>query len=216
MGTSGAFAELAHAAGAERAAAGVESELRRRHAEPHRVYHTLDHVVHVLATIDDLTSAGEPVDDLVTLRLAAWFHDAVYDPRRTDNEARSATLAQERLTMLGVGVGRRQRVTALVLATADHAPVSADQRLFVDADLAVLAAPARDYRRYVEAVRREYAWLDEQRWRAGRAAFLRRMLQRPAIFSSATMRATAERAARDNVTAELGALGRTAGDGGLT
>jgi predicted metal-dependent HD superfamily phosphohydrolase len=68
---------------------------------PGRVYHTLDHVGSVLAAVN---AQAHQACDLCALRLAAWFHDAVYDPRASDNEERSAAWAGQALGELGVAV----------------------------------------------------------------------------------------------------------------
>jgi predicted metal-dependent HD superfamily phosphohydrolase len=186
----------------------ARDDLERRHAEPHRAYHTLAHVAQVLAGVDELIAAGEPVADPGAVRLAAWFHDAVYVPGSPDNERASAELADVTLDSLGLAADRRGRVRALVLATRDHTALDADAdtRVLVDADLAVLAAPDPAYAAYVRAVRREYAAVPESAWRTGRGAFLAGMLARDAVFTTATMRVRAEPAARRNLAGELATL----------
>jgi predicted metal-dependent HD superfamily phosphohydrolase len=204
----GAWDDLAAELGmAPGPAARVRDDLARRHGEPHRAYHTLAHVRQVLADVDALAAAGEPVTDLPALRLAAWFHDAVYDPLAGGNERASADLAEQALRGLGVDRDRRAAVTGLILATAEHLPTSPDARLLVDADLAVLGATAAHYAAYRRDVRREYAALPEPRWRRGRAAVLTRLLARRPLYTTVTMRARAEAAARRNLCAELAELG---------
>ncbi len=125
--------------------------------------------------------------------LATWYHDAVYDPRAGDNEARSADLARRDLTGLGVGADRVDRVAGLVLATRDHRAADPDAAVLVDADLAILAVPAGDYAAYVAAVRAEYGFVPEAAWRAGRAAVLAGFLARPRLFATATQHAARRR-----------------------
>ncbi len=176
--------------------------LAGRYCEPHRTYHTLSHVRHVLATVDMLLAQGEPADDPTAIRLAAWFHDAVYDPRAGDNEEVSARLAASELTDLGVAPARVHAVVDLVLATENHVAATPDQRVLVDADLAILAADPATYGIYTRAVRVEYAWLPEADWRAGRLTFLQRMLERERIYVTPAMRLRGEPAARDNLQSE--------------
>ena len=80
-------------------AAGAGEALLARWSEPHRSYHALSHLAAVLRRLDRLAAAGTTVDDAV--ELAAWWHDAVYDVRRADNEARSAELASGVMVSLG-------------------------------------------------------------------------------------------------------------------
>jgi len=188
------------------AVAAAGEELARRYGEAHRAYHVLAHVTQVLDDVDALLSTGEPADDPVAVRLAAWYHDAVYEPGAADNEQASAELAEQRLTTLGVDPDRRARVDALILATREHRPDGPDERVLVDADLAVLAEDPPAYAAYVAAVRREYAAVPEPAWRTGRGAFLQGLLARPALYATATMRRRAEAAARRNLARELADL----------
>lgn len=185
----------------------VGEELAARYGEAHRAYHDLAHVRYVLAEIDRLVASGAPVAELPAVRLAAWFHDVVYRPGKTDNEDASAGLAQERLADMGVAHARRERVATLIMATAQHTPDDHDAMVLCDADLAILASEPADYRAYVTAIRREYGWLDEAAWRDGRGAFVDAMLGRHRVFHTAPM-ARAEAVARRNLSSERSALGR--------
>ncbi|MFI6271359.1 metal-dependent phosphohydrolase [Micromonospora zamorensis] len=182
-------------------------QLLARWREPHRHYHTVAHLTAVLDVVDEHADlAGRP--DVV--RLAAWFHDAVYDPRAAGdaNERDSAALAESVLTGLGVPASTAAEVRRLVLLTAGHtvAPGDPDGALLCDADLAVLAAPPADYHRYAAAIRREYAHVPEPAFRAGRAAVLTGLLALPALFRLPPLATRWEEPARDNVRRELAAL----------
>ena len=74
------------------------SALVGRYAEPHRRYHTVAHLEAVADALF-LDLAADPV----CVELAAFFHDAVYDPRapRGANESASAALAEADLRSLG-------------------------------------------------------------------------------------------------------------------
>ena len=185
-------------------------ELLARHRQPHRRYHTATHVMWVLRHIDDLAADSTPVD-LDAVRAAALFHDAVYDPRSPTNEHDSAVLARRVLADCGWEAARVERVAALIELTAGHDPagdtdLGAD--ILLDADLAILGAEPADYRAYVTGVRVEYAHVDDDGWRTGRAAVLRSFLDRPAIYRTASMQAARERRARANLSAELADLQR--------
>ena len=185
-------------------------ELLARHRQSHRRYHTATHVMWVLRHIDDLAADSTPVD-LDAVRAAALFHDAVYDPRSPTNEHDSAVLARRVLADCGWEAARAERVAALIELTAGHDPpgdtdLGAD--ILLDADLAILGAEPADYRAYVTGVRVEYAHVDDDGWRTGRAAVLRSFLDRPAIYRTASMQAARERRARANLSAELADLQR--------
>lgn len=199
-----AFAALAESCGVEAdAAARLHAGLAQRHAEPHRRYHVLAHVDAVLRHLD-VTAATLPDDRAV--RLAAWYHDAIYDPRAAGNEEASADLAAAELTAAGVDPELVADVERLVRATAAHRPTEDDERALCDADLAVLGASPEAYERYRSEVRAEYAHLDDDTWRAGRAAVLRSLLGAP-LFTTAAF-ADRDEEARRNLTAELDALDR--------
>ena len=76
----------------EAAVLAAGTDLLARYAEPQRRYHDQRHLAEVLAAVDRLAAEA---DDLDAVRLGAWFHDAVYEPRAEPgaNESASATLA---------------------------------------------------------------------------------------------------------------------------
>lgn len=171
--------------------------------ELHGHYHTVEHVVAVLSTVDTLASHASDAD---LIRLAAWYHDAVYDPGHDDNEERSAELAEVELARLGLPAASVATVASLVRVTAGHdAPAGdSDAEVLSDADLAVLGALAPAYDSYVAAVRREYSHVDEVGWQAGRGAVLRGPLDRPRLFRTPSGSAW-EQPARANLSRELAA-----------
>ena len=166
----------------------ILSVLVGRYSEPHRRYHTLHHVADVLAQVDWLVAAGERVEDPEAVELAAWFHDAVYQPGAPDNEAQSAQLATEALGGMGLASPRVERVASLVLATARHVPDGPDAAALCDADLAVLGRDREGYLRYARQIRSEWSHLDDARYRKGRTAVLRGFLERPLPYYTRTMR----------------------------
>ncbi|MFI7277702.1 metal-dependent phosphohydrolase [Streptomyces sp. NPDC049879] len=180
------------------AGARLGRELLARWAEPHRRYHTTAHLAAVLGHLDEL--AGHPAEP-VAVELAAWFHDAVYDPYSPDNEEMSARLAEE---LLGGGP-RATEVARLVRLTAGHDPDPDDRNgaALCDADLAVLASTPERYAVYAAEVRQEYAYVDDDAFREGRADVLRRLLALPALFHTPYAAEHWERAARFNLRAEL-------------
>ncbi|MFF3552538.1 HD domain-containing protein [Streptomyces tsukubensis] len=176
--------------------------LLARWSEPQRRYHTTDHLAAVLDRIDLLADrAADP--DLV--RLAAWFHDAVYRPDRSENEERSAALAERALPEAGLGAAATAEVARLVRLTVTHAPEPGDANgaVLCDADLAILAAPPEAYRSYARAVREEYAFVPDDAFRQGRAAVLRQLLALPRLFHTPYGAREWEAPARANMTAEL-------------
>ncbi|HEU0101047.1 MAG TPA: metal-dependent phosphohydrolase [Mycobacteriales bacterium] len=174
-----------------------------RYTQEHRRYHDLRHLAEVLQALD-LLEPGPPPAPV----LAAFWHDAVYDPRAGDNERASAELATTTLAALGLPEPLSIEVARLVLLTAGHdpAPEDAAGAVLCDADLAVLAAAPARYGAYARDVRQEYAHLSDPVFRAGRSAVLRGLLDRPHLFSTGEGRRRWERPARDNLHAELARL----------
>ncbi|WP_445394912.1 HD domain-containing protein [Streptomyces sp. LE64] len=181
------------------------AELLRRWSEEPRAYHTVAHLSAVLEHVDTLAAhAAEPA----LVRLAAWFHDAVYRPDRSENEERSARLAERALAELGLDPSAIDEVVRLVRLTADHAVRDGDRNgaVLCDADLAVLAGTPARYRAYAEAVRAEYHFVPDPAFRTGRAEVLRRLLALPRLYGTPHGARHWEAAARRNLTAELAEL----------
>jgi predicted metal-dependent HD superfamily phosphohydrolase len=175
--------------------------------EPHRRYHDLAHLAAVLRLVDELAGAAADPD---AVRLAAWYHDVVYDPERDDNERVSADRARAGLRGV-VSDERLDEVERLVLLTAGHqpAPGDADGAVLCDADLAVLAASPESYAAYASAVRLEYGHLSDEEFTAGRIAVLEHLLALPELYRTEAARPWTDRA-RANLTAELTLLRRRA------
>ncbi|MEU9124309.1 hypothetical protein AB0C96_31380 [Streptomyces sp. NPDC048506] len=180
--------------------------LLSRWSEPQRHYHTVAHLSAVLTRIDEL--AGH-ADDLAVVQLAAWFHDAVYRPDRSENEERSAALAERALPELGIGAARTAEVARLVRLTVTHDPEpdDPDGEVLCDADLAVLAGSPDDYAAYAAAIRAEYAFVPDADFTAGRSAVLRQLLTLSRLFRTPMGYDRWEHLARRNLTTELDLLG---------
>ncbi len=171
--------------------------------EPHRRYHDLAHLAAVLGLVGELGGAA----DLDAVRLAAWYHDVVYDPRSAENEARSAGRARAGLRGL-VEDERLAEVERLVLLTAGHDPEPDDANgaVLCDADLAVLAGPPEAYAAYASAVREEYGHLSDAEFTAGRTAVLEHLLALPALYRLPAVAREWTPRARANLAAELSLL----------
>jgi len=182
----------------------IATALLTRYAEPHRHYHTASHLARVLQVIDEFAEG----QDLFLVRLAAWFHDAVYaiPPGQIPNEETSARLAVRELSRVGLEQEDLTQVARLVRLTATHTPGSRDPEgeLLCDADLSILAAPPEEYAAYATAIREEYAAVPEEAFLGGRLEILSR-LSEGEIFRTSKARILIE-AARANVAAECAAL----------
>jgi predicted metal-dependent HD superfamily phosphohydrolase len=152
------------------------AELRRlhgdvlgRYSEPHRHYHTYQHIAECFEKVRDIISLAEhPAEIGVSL----WFHDVIYDTRRHDNEERSADWARNAARKLGVGAERAQRIYDLIMVTRHAAvPDGIDAQVLVDADLSILGAEPARFQEYEAQVRSEYAWVPDATFRSTRARY---------------------------------------------
>ena len=173
--------------------------VRARYDEPHRRYHTGEHLDEVLAAVDELADLAV---DLRAVELAALFHDAIYDPRAEGggNERASAELARR--------VVGDEEVARLVLLTATHKVEPGDRNgaVLCDADLWILGSDPERYARYAADVRAEYAHVEDAVWRVGRGAVLRDLLRRPHLFRTTRFHDRLDAAARRNLRSELDGL----------
>jgi predicted metal-dependent HD superfamily phosphohydrolase len=185
----------------------LKPRLEAAYAEPHRRYHTRAHIDACLTLLDEVQ--GLSADERKLLVWAIWWHDAVYDPKASDNEARSAELADADLAGMGASPADRAEVARLIRLTAGHAVEPGDRlgALLVSIDLSILGVPAVEYDAYSRAVREEYAHVPEALWRAGRRRVLQRFLDAPAIFPDPAFRARFEPQARANLAREVAGLG---------
>lgn len=185
-------------------------KLIRYYREPHRRYHTTEHLAYVLDVVDLLEAEAKRPD---VVRYAAWFHDAVYDiaiDSHLTNEERSARLAEAVLHRLRLPNDLVAEVGRLVRITADHRvdPNDRDSAVLCDADLAILGSEPEEYRRYAARVRDEYRHIRDAQFRPGRARILRDLLHRPAIYRTERARELFEEAACENIAAEFERLTR--------
>jgi len=156
-------------------------KLTQAYAQPHRHYHNQQHIAECLAELD---AARDLSENPAVVEVALWFHDAVYDPRATDNEEQSAAWAREFLESSGrADLGRT--IADLVMATKSHNTNSgADGALMIDVDLSILGQNEARFAEYESQIRREYEWVPNDLFNSKRAEMLHRFLQRPRIYST--------------------------------
>ncbi|MBW8757331.1 MAG: N-methyl-D-aspartate receptor NMDAR2C subunit [Burkholderiales bacterium] len=183
---------------------GVLPALLARWAEPHRKYHTPQHLRECLAMFDAHRGLAEQPGEVA---IALWFHDAIYDTSRHENEAASADWARRVLGDAGAAGEVVARVEALILATRhSQVPATADEGLLVDVDLAILGAGPGRFDEYEQQIRDEYGFVAPDVFRVKRAEILRAFLARPALFTTAAMRERFEAPARANLARAIARL----------
>jgi len=167
------------------------------YSEPTRHYHNLQHIAECLRELDSVLNLARQPD---LLKVALWFHDAVYDSRAGDNEEASARLAAACLGSVGIEAATLATVERLILATKTHADThDFDTTLLIDIDLAILGQPAARFWAYETAIRAEYAWVPAPVFAEKRAGVLNHFLRRPALYRTDLFRRKYESAARENL-----------------
>ena len=173
--------------------------------EPHRRYHTLQHLGECIERFEGVARlAAHPAE----VEVGLWFHDAVYDVQRSDNEERSADWLRDAARADGVADDVAERVRALILATRHAAlPSGTDEQLLVDIDLAILAAGEARFAEYEGQIRAEYGFVPEAAFVARRRAVLAGFLERERIYSTPRLHDELERPARANLAKAIAAHG---------
>jgi predicted metal-dependent HD superfamily phosphohydrolase len=166
-------------------------------AEPARRYHSLDHLRDCLAELDRAPADGADRD---RVEAALWFHDAIYDPRAGDNEARSAEWSHRAMAELGVPSAVADDVARLVRLTGHAGPTpDPSGRLLCDIDLAILGREPEAFETYDRHIREEYAWVPEPAFRAARIGVLTGLLARGPLYQTEHFRRRYETVARTNL-----------------
>ncbi|CAA9429455.1 MAG: COG4339 metal-dependent phosphohydrolase, HD superfamily [uncultured Ramlibacter sp.] len=180
---------------------GLLNQLVAAYSEPHRHYHTLQHLRECLAHAEATAMlARRPAE----VTLALWFHDAVYDPRRSDNEERSAEWARSSVLAARCDAQVAQRVGAMVLATQRHnGGDDPDTQLLLDIDLSILGAASPRFDEYERQVRAEYAHVADDAFRIGRSRLLAALLDRDRIYQTKAFHDALEARARENLSRSL-------------
>jgi predicted metal-dependent HD superfamily phosphohydrolase len=182
----------------------VFASLASAYSTPPRAYHNLDHIAQCLDEFEPARSLALNPNDV---ELAIWFHDAVYDPRKIDNEERSAGLAVSMIRSARLPDALASRVASLILATKHNAPpADLDSGLIVDVDLSILGQPAPRFDEYEHQIRQEYDWVANDAFAAGRTKVLKSFLERATIYATELFRNKYETAARDNLARSLARL----------
>lgn len=179
--------------------------LQNLYSEKHRFYHNLNHIKFLLALFEEF---GGNIRDKSAVFFSIWFHDAIYGPRKSDNEKQSAKMAVEHLKRLFTSKDKISKIEKIILATEKHSAedLDADGKIFLDFDLAILGADDGVYNKYAKAIRKEYAFVSDEDYKTGRKTVLQNFRRRDLIFFTGVLRERFETKARQNIEREISEL----------
>ena len=178
----------------------IFDELSAAYGSEGRHYHDRSHVSECLGHFDQHRQLARQPDEI---ELAIWFHDAIYDSTKPDNEERSAIWAEEYLSGQAVETNAVSRISEIIRATKTHNSTSHDCALMLDIDLGILGTDEAVFERYDQAIRLEYHWVPEERYFAGRVAVLKGFLERPRIYETDHFYTKYEQRARTNLRRKI-------------
>lgn len=183
----------------------LSKKIAEEYQAENRSYHNFEHIENLLSF---LNARKQEVRDLEGVKFAVWFHDVVYDTKANDNEEKSAQYAQNYLEQLGISKEIIAHAVALIRATAKHEAIEndSDSTIFLDADLAVLGSSEENYDKYAAKIRKEYAWVSDEEYKAGRIKVLKSFLERPQIYFTERAGKELEQQARVNIEREISRL----------
>lgn len=167
------------------------------YSEEYRAYHNLNHIADCLKKLDDWPG---DVPDRDAIEIALWFHDIIYDTKRTDNESASAGLVKHYLGEHPLA----EIVMELILATRHHASHMSDsENVLCDIDLSILGSSEKEYNSYAIAVHEEFSWVPEEMFCSSRIKVLQSFLDREHIYYTEHYREVHEPYARVNIIREI-------------
>jgi predicted metal-dependent HD superfamily phosphohydrolase len=177
-------------------------QLVRLYSAEGRAYHNLTHISSLLDLGDTFR---DRIQNYQALGFAVWFHDAIYDTRKHDNEELSAKFAVKSLGRFKVLVDTLVMTCEMILATREHRNKggSEDLNLFLDLDLSILGSEEQVYRSYAQAIRKEYWWAPGSLYSKGRKKVLESFLERESIYLTPEMVDRFEEQARRNIRREI-------------
>lgn len=163
-----------------------------------RHYHGLRHIQHCLEELDRL-----PRDLNVNkqkIELAIWYHDLIYDPKKSDNEEKSAFCFQsdfkEHLDEKDLS-----QIFEMIMASKHQGCHNdgLDLDLFLDIDMSVLGQPESDFMDYEMAIRAEYKSIPKWLFFYSRKRFFKKLLK-SRIYRTQNFYERYEAQARKNIS----------------
>ncbi|KAI8618874.1 hypothetical protein BC830DRAFT_1049569, partial [Chytriomyces sp. MP71] len=190
--------------------------IQAAYMEPQRRYHSLSHIEYLWQLYQTHATLCHATRPHVFLN-AIVFHDIVYEPESKRNEEESASLfcqfAAEFPSLLSDS--EVELVKTMILATIKHQLPDAsiiilnkDQldavALFLDLDLSILSADQwHAYQTYSKGIRHEYLCFNDDEYRKGRLAVLKRFSARASLYFTTQLKDEWNKKAHSNIEREI-------------
>lgn len=168
-----------------------------------RHYHILAHIEFCLDMFDRFRSVAK---DPLAVQLAIWFHDAIYDASRTDNELRSAEFFLQFAELIGLPKETRKNVYRMIIATTHKASDrcrTRDGYLVVDIDLSSLALEWEEFDKNTKEILQEGKDANVSDYESKNRKFLHSIRRRVRIYLIKEFRSAFEQKARTNLRRRL-------------
>lgn len=148
----------------------TESEVRSRYSEPHRHFHTTEHLNDVLGQIFDIYNCSL---DLVPMIIAGVFHDIVYDPQRKDNEEKSVEVLESYVSDSEKNTDIIKQAKKIILATKTHDKIHDLISDFNKFDCSILDKGLPELLKWEKEIRNEYSFAPWDVYKERRLMFLK-------------------------------------------
>jgi predicted metal-dependent HD superfamily phosphohydrolase len=179
-------------------------EIEKAYGSRGRFYHTVSHLESLFRLLKDVKSN---INEWDALMFALFYHDLIYNVRRSDNEVRSAQVAVNRMRAIDVPAVITEKCQRIIHATQGHEPsTDEDVNFFTDADLAILGQDTERYALYCRQVRKEYRLYPDFLYKPGRRKVVQHFLNRRQIYKTQHFSQLFENQARYNLASELATL----------
>ena len=175
----------------------VFQKLKELYSEPRRKYHNANHIHFCL---DQFEYVRHLPNDPEAVEMAIWFHDAVYDPKSSNNEICSAKFALNILRLGELHDAFNMKVSVLIMYTRHlRPPRDIDAQVLVDIDLSSLGKPWQCFIIDSPRVREEDSHIPDKYFRIGLGMFFPKLLMRPTVYLTQYFHRKYEAQARENL-----------------
>jgi predicted metal-dependent HD superfamily phosphohydrolase len=180
------------------------SEIEQKYSGKRKHYHNLQHLENLL---QQLIEVKDKIQNWNIILFTLFYHDSIYNTLKTNNEEKSADLAEKRMKQLGVYINEIELCKEQILATKSHQlSTNNDTNLFTDADLSILGQPWETYVKYLKNVRKEYKFYPIFVYKLGRKNVIQHFLEMKPLFKTKFFFDKFENQAKKNLLKELSTL----------